>query len=45
MTSTMRDAISQRRMQIRANGFTPLPLYAKAPPMREWQKVANVTPK
>jgi Bifunctional DNA primase/polymerase, N-terminal len=38
------DAIMRRRrQQLRANGYMPLPLFGKAPPLKEWQKLTVIS--
>jgi Bifunctional DNA primase/polymerase, N-terminal len=37
------DARTQRRQQLRANGYMPLPLFGKAPPLKEWQKLTVIS--
>jgi Bifunctional DNA primase/polymerase, N-terminal len=39
----MLDAIMHRRQQLRANGYMPLPLFGKAPPLKEWQKLTVIS--
>jgi Bifunctional DNA primase/polymerase, N-terminal len=43
MTDAMADARTQRRQQLRANGYMPLPLFGKAPPLKEWQKLTVIS--
>jgi hypothetical protein len=35
MTDAMLEARTQPRHQLRANGYMPLPLFGKAPPLKE----------
>jgi Bifunctional DNA primase/polymerase, N-terminal len=46
--STMNDAmiaaLIERRMQLRARGYMPIPLHGKIPPMKEWQKLTAISP-
>jgi Bifunctional DNA primase/polymerase, N-terminal len=39
----MLDARTQRRQQLRANGYMPLPLFGKAPPLKDWQKLTLIS--
>jgi hypothetical protein len=39
----MTDAIMHRRQQLRANGYMPIPLFGKAPPLKEWQKLTVIS--
>jgi Bifunctional DNA primase/polymerase, N-terminal len=39
----MTNAIMQRRQQLRANGYMPLPLFGKVPPLKEWQKLTVIS--
>jgi hypothetical protein len=43
MTDAMLEARTQRRHQLRANGYMPLPLFGKAPPLKEWQKLTVIS--
>jgi hypothetical protein len=43
MTDAMLDARTQRRQQLRANGYQPLPLFGKTPAPKEWQKIERVS--
>jgi Bifunctional DNA primase/polymerase, N-terminal len=43
MTDAMLDARSERRQQLRANGYMPLPLFGKVPPLKEWQKLTVIS--
>jgi hypothetical protein len=43
MTAAMLEARTQRRHQLRANGYQPLPLFGKTPAPKEWQKVERVS--
>ena len=54
MTDALLEAITDRREQLRANGYTPLPLYGKQPPIyggnnkrkgfTGWEQLRDVTP-
>jgi hypothetical protein len=35
---------TERRQQLCAAGYTPIPLHGKIPPNKEWQRTSNVTP-
>jgi hypothetical protein len=37
------DAILQRRLQLRARGYMPIPLFGKEPPLKEWQKLTVIS--
>jgi Bifunctional DNA primase/polymerase, N-terminal len=39
----MLEARTQRRLQLRANGYMPLPLYGKVPPVKQWQKLTVIS--
>ena len=39
----MTDAIMHRRLQLRAHGYMPLPLFGKVPPLKEWQKLTVIS--
>ena len=39
MNNAMHEARTQRRQQLRANDYMPIPLFGKAPPLKEWQKL------
>jgi hypothetical protein len=37
------DARLQRRLQLRAHGYLPIPLFGKEPPLKEWQKLTVIS--
>jgi hypothetical protein len=43
VTDAMLEARTQRRQQLRANGYMPIPLFGKAPPLKEWQKLTVIS--
>jgi hypothetical protein len=43
MTDALIEARTQRRLQLRARGYLPLPLYGKAPPLKSWQQLTVIS--
>jgi hypothetical protein len=43
MTDAMAEARTQRRQQLRARGYMPIPLFGKVPPMKSWQELAVIS--
>jgi Bifunctional DNA primase/polymerase, N-terminal len=43
MTDAILEAITQRRQQLRANGYLPILLHGKIPPMKSWQILTVVS--
>jgi hypothetical protein len=39
----MSNIISERRQQLRANGYLPIPLFGKVPPLKEWQNYTVIS--
>jgi hypothetical protein len=43
MTDTMITARTERRLQLRARGYLPIPLHGKVPPMKAWQSYTVIS--
>ena len=43
MMTVILEARTHRRQQLRANGYMPLPLFGKVPPLKEWQKLTVIS--
>jgi hypothetical protein len=43
ITDAMLEARSERRQQLRARGYMPIPLFGKVPPLKEWQKLSVIS--
>jgi hypothetical protein len=43
MTDAMITARTQRRLQLRARGYMPIPLFGKIPPMKAWQELTVIS--
>jgi hypothetical protein len=43
MTNAMLEARSKRRLQLRTRGYMPIPVFGKAPPLKEWQKLTVIS--
>jgi Bifunctional DNA primase/polymerase, N-terminal len=43
MTDALIAARTERRQQLRANGYMPIPLFGKVPPLKEWQKFTVIS--
>src|SRR5262245_37019012 len=44
MLNPMIAARAERRLQLRARGYMPIPLFGKIPPMKSWQELTVISP-
>src|SRR5436190_1662978 len=44
MTDTMITARTQRRLQLRARGYMPIPCFGKTPPLKAWSELSVISP-
>jgi hypothetical protein len=43
INNAMLEARCERRQQLRARGYMPIPLFGKVPPLKEWQKLTVIS--